>query len=140
VGPVRGVNVEATVELDRSWGGDGVKVYARTQSGVALALVIFSGGLDHPALVPGAHLFFDAYGEGAATQGHEPLSVITMGCADRDPEAGLEETEFDEMATDVEVDVSEGEGDTRIFLVTSRVPNAGAYGEAATLTARFAVP
>ncbi|MBI2895892.1 MAG: hypothetical protein HYY06_20210 [Deltaproteobacteria bacterium] len=107
MGSVRGFDDEDP--MHNGWAYEGwatVEIHALGQNGSDAAMTIFEidGGIDHPSLRPGAHFEFswDAYNYD--NQLDRPLRMDVVGCSG--PSEG--DWVFDEMANEVEVDVSEG--------------------------------
>lgn len=114
MGRVRGFDGDIVDVTASSYGGYGnVTVISenRAEGWAAMSVVTVEGGLDHPALVPGAHFTFDSSSYGSSPH----FSVL--GCSG--PSNGS--WEFDQGASSVEVDVVDtGTPDTVEVRYTAR--------------------
>ena len=101
MGDVHGFDADATYTSGmQSYGVANLTVMTTNASAGYSAMAIFDveGGLDHPALTPGASLHFDGY------EGEQGLYIYVTGCSGPREGSWL----FDSGAEQVNVDVSEG--------------------------------
>lgn len=96
-------DVEGPAVLRAEGGGSfaSVELALETTTGAVMHLIDFDGGIDHRALVPGAHLTFEG---GAAPEVEDELLVAPLAC--NGPEVGT--WELDAVIERVELDVTEG--------------------------------
>lgn len=102
-----------------------IELHAATSDGAAMAMLSVYPSLDHPSLVPGAEL----HRNGAGDLYGGDLELDVLGCS------GLSEGawEFDEMADEVDVTVTDADGDDCMELTfTATFPGAMTFSEDVT--------
>lgn len=92
--------------FEETWGTNDMYTSVTTtapdaDSGAAMVNLSFSGGLSHPAFVPGARLTFNMFEGGA-----DGLQVDAIGCSG--PSEG-QWSDFDTPAEEVDIEIEEGE-------------------------------
>lgn len=133
MGSVRGFSGDAW--LQQATGGPGygsVELQAQGDGWATMAMLSFDGGLDHAALVPGAHLEFDLNTYQATYDGSSGLFITVIGCAGDRPN----EWSFDQSATKTTIDVSVGSAPGRLRIDFSATFDDG-YGNRQTVTGSF---
>jgi len=102
IGHLTGIDGDATVIGYSEDSFADLEILTVGANGSAMHLLSFSGGLNHPALVPGAHLQFGGNGyEGARSDG---LNVMSTNCSGT---GAVYDWDYDAQADRVSIEVSE---------------------------------
>ena len=123
IGQITQLNGDATVA------GYGEEEYADLElltvgpSGSAMHFLTFVGGLNHPDLVPGAHLEFS--GEGDFDTDGEQLHVMSMNCSGN---GDVYDWDYDMPADRVTIDVSETEDEDVVQIHYETQSTANEFG------------
>lgn len=109
IGHLRGIDGQATVSgyAEESWAD--LEVTTVGPNGSAMHLLTFAGGINHPALVPGAHLEFN--GDAAYDSEPNTLHVMSLNCSGAGQPG---DWDYDEHADRVILDVSETDDENTI--------------------------
>ena len=116
IGNLRGINGPASVNGYEEDAYADLEVTTVSANGSAMHLLTFTGGLNHPALVPGAHLEFSG---DRNYDNNETFHVMSMNCSGSGQPG---DWDYDEPADRVILDVSETEDEDtiRIDYVTEK--------------------
>ena len=122
IGNMRKMDTIATVDGYDEGDYTTMEVLAETEDGSAMHWLEIYGGINHPALQPGAKLEFRGNGYSANP---DALHIQAMGCAGPAPY----EWDVDEPARNVTVEVEEGEqAATLLVNYITTVPNTTTFG------------
>jgi len=122
IGNMRKMDADATVDGYDEGDYTTMEVLADTDDGAAMHWLEIYGGVNHPALQPGARLSFDG---NSYNTNPNALYIQAMGCAGPAPY----EWDVDEPARNVSVEVEDGPQDGTVLVnYTTEVPNTANFG------------